>query len=52
MLSPEDIARLVPAETARFRCPIPTQSVARAEYDLHGEGRTNLRYGDLDPQRT
>ena len=32
MLSPEDIARLVPAETARFRCPIPTQSVASDEF--------------------
>jgi hypothetical protein len=26
-------------------------AVAKAEYDLHGEGRTNLRYGYLDPQR-
>ena len=32
MLSPEDIDRLVPAETARFRSPIPTQSVSSDEF--------------------
>lgn len=32
MLSPEDIERLVPAERARFRCPIPTQSVSSDEF--------------------
>jgi uncharacterized protein len=32
MLSPEEIAKLVPAETARFRSPIPTQSIASDEF--------------------
>ena len=32
MLSPEDLARLIPAETARFRSPIPTQSVSSDEF--------------------
>jgi predicted TIM-barrel fold metal-dependent hydrolase len=32
MMTPEEIARLVPAETARFRSPIPTQSVSSDEF--------------------
>ncbi len=32
MLSPEDLQRLIPAETARFRSPIPTQSVSSDEF--------------------
>ena len=32
MLSPEDMQGLVPAETARFRSPIPTQSVSSDEF--------------------
>jgi uncharacterized protein len=32
MLSPDEIARLMPAETARFRSPIPTQSVSSDEF--------------------
>ena len=32
MMSPDEIARLVPAETARFRSPIPTQSVSSDEF--------------------
>jgi len=57
MLSADEIERLIPAETARFCSPIPTPSVssdefmaaalARAEYDLHGQGRSNLRYGHM-----
>ena len=31
MLSPEDIENLMPAESTRFRCPIPTQSVSSDE---------------------
>jgi predicted TIM-barrel fold metal-dependent hydrolase len=32
MMSPEEIARLVPAETATFRSPIPTQPVSSDEF--------------------
>jgi predicted TIM-barrel fold metal-dependent hydrolase len=32
MLSPDDIERLLPAEGARFRSPIPTQSVSSDEF--------------------
>ena len=32
MMSPGEIARLVPAETARFRSPIPVQSVSSDEF--------------------
>ena len=32
MLTPEDIARLTPAETDRFRSPIPTRSVSSDEF--------------------
>lgn len=32
MMTPEEIARLVPAETARFRSPIPTRSVSSDEF--------------------
>ncbi len=32
MMSPDEIARLVPAETASFRSPIPTQSVSSDEF--------------------
>ena len=32
MMSPDEIARLVPAETARFRSPIPTQAVSSDEF--------------------
>ena len=32
MLSPDDLQRLIPAETARFRSPIPTQSVSSDEF--------------------
>ena len=32
MLSPEDLERLIPAETAHFRSPIPTQSVSSDEF--------------------
>ena len=32
MMSPDEIARLVPAETARFRSPIPVQSVSSDEF--------------------
>jgi uncharacterized protein len=32
MMSPEEIARLVPAETAHFRSPIPTQAVSSDEF--------------------
>ena len=33
MLSPNDIEKLIPAETARFRSPIPTQSVSSDEFN-------------------
>ena len=32
MMSPDEIARLVPAETATFRSPIPTQAVSSDEF--------------------
>jgi predicted TIM-barrel fold metal-dependent hydrolase len=32
MMSPDEIARLVPAETAQFRSPIPTQPVSSDEF--------------------
>jgi uncharacterized protein len=32
MLSPDELQRLIPAETARFRSPIPTQSVSSDEF--------------------
>ncbi|MCX7139408.1 MAG: hypothetical protein NTW47_23030 [Proteobacteria bacterium] len=32
MMSPDEIARLVPAETAKFRSPIPTQPVSSDEF--------------------
>ena len=32
MLSPEELERLIPAETATFRSPIPTQSVSSDEF--------------------
>ncbi len=32
MLSPEELERLMPAETTRFRSPIPTQSVSSDEF--------------------
>ena len=57
MLSADEIERLIPAETARFRLPIPIPSVssdefmpaalALADYELHGQGRSHLRYGYL-----
>ena len=32
MLSPDQIEKLIPAETARFRSPIPTQSISSDEF--------------------
>ena len=32
MMSPEEIAKLIPAETATFRSPIPTQAVSSDEF--------------------
>ena len=32
MLSPDELAKLIPAETATFRSPIPTQSVSSDEF--------------------
>ena len=32
MMSPDEIASLIPAESAKFRCPIPTQSVSSDEF--------------------
>jgi predicted TIM-barrel fold metal-dependent hydrolase len=32
MLSPDELERLIPAESARFRSPIPTQSVSSDEF--------------------
>ena len=32
MMSPDEIARLIPAETARFRSPIPTRPVSSDEF--------------------
>ena len=32
MLTPDELERLIPAETARFRSPIPTQSVSSDEF--------------------
>ena len=32
MMSPDEIARLIPAETAKFRSPIPTQPVSSDEF--------------------
>ena len=32
MLTPDEIAKLIPAERAKFRSPIPTQSVSSDEF--------------------
>ncbi len=32
MMSPDEMARLIPAETAKFRSPIPTQAVSSDEF--------------------
>ena len=32
MLSPDELEKLMPAETTRFRSPIPTQSVSSDEF--------------------
>jgi len=32
MMSPDEIARLIPAEKAHFRSPIPTQAISSDEF--------------------
>ena len=45
MMSPDEIAKLIPAEKAHFRSPIPTQAISSDEFCLESRllSKKNLR---------
>ena len=43
MLTPDEIAKLIPAERAKFRSPIPTQSVSNDDFYPAAQTPSNFR---------
>ena len=43
MLTPDEIAKLIPAERAKFRSPIPSQSVSSDEFFPAAQTHSNFR---------
>ena len=43
MLTPDEMEKLIPAESAKFRSPIPTQSVSSDEFYPAAQTPSNFR---------